>query len=320
MHDPSPARALQPLRLASAILIGLLSAGLTYWSRPSINNLWVDIAWSINAARSLMAHIDPYSVPVDFGTIPYPLTAVVLVFPFALLPGALGVVLLTGLAFGLVAYGLTEGGRYWRLLLIASPAYLTTIYTGQWSPIFIAAMFFPALLPVVLAKPTLALPVLFARWPRWGPVIAAAAVGLISLLIMPDWPWRWLGQTHDYNGFIPLLTPLGPALALSLVAWRSPSARLLLLMSLTPQHRLFYDQLFLWLVPQSPRQMLALTFPSWIAFFYVKIVFGNFLASGPYILAGVYLPALLIVLWQERARFAALANRLGIPIRYSQQE
>jgi hypothetical protein len=50
-----------------------------------------------------------------------------------------------------------------------------------------------------------------------------------------------------------------------------------------------------------------------LAFVYVRVVFENLQASEPYILAGIYLPALLIVVWQERARLAALASRFGLP-------
>lgn len=308
------------IRLGISIAIGLISAGLTYWARTSIDGIWTDIPWAFNAARDLLAHQDPYRYQFDPGTVPYPLTAAILVIPFALLPSPLGIVILLGVAFGLIAFGLSAEGRYWRLLLLASPAYLTAVYTSQWSPIFIAALFFPALFPVILAKPSLMLPLLLGQRVRWQAGLAATVLLLLSLQIMPNWPWRWFAQTQTYDGFIPLLSPLGPFLALSLIGvWHNPAARMLFLMSLTPQHRFFYDQLFLWLIPQTPRQMLALCFPAWIAFFYVRLVYGNFWEAKPAILIGVYLPAILIVLWQERLQITNWLVRLGVPISFPQK-
>jgi hypothetical protein len=306
--------ALPPLqaRIIGAVFIGTISAALSYWLHLSIDQTLTDIPWAINAARDLLHHADPYRHDYSAGLIPYPLTAAIVVFPFALLPGSLSLAVLTGLACGLVAFGLTREGEYWRLLFFVSPGYIMAIHTGQWSPLFAAAYLFPALLPVVTAKPTLALPLLLSsRW-RWSSLVGMIVVVGLSLLVMPDWPWRWLSQTGRYEGFIPLLSSLGPFLLLSLVAWRRPPARLLALMSVSIQHQLFYDQLLIWLVPQSFRQMLVLTLPAWAVFLYVRVVYITFWGSGPYILAGVYLPALLIVLWQSRAELRLLAHRLRL--------
>ncbi|NTW03337.1 MAG: hypothetical protein HGA19_19030 [Oscillochloris sp.] len=301
-------------RIIGAIFIGTISAALSYWLHLSIDQTLTDIPWAINAARDLVHHADPYRHDYSTGLIPYPLTAAIVTFFFAMLPGSLSLAVFTGLACGLVAFGLTRDGEYWRLLLFISPSYIMAIHTGQWSPVFVAAYLFPALLPVVTAKPTLALPVLFSsRW-RWTSGIGIVAVIGLSLLIMPDWPWRWLSQTGRYEGFIPLLSPLGPFLLLSLLVWRRPPARLLFLMSISIQHQLFYDQLLLWLTPQSFRQMLVLTIPSWVVFLYVRAVYITFWGSGPFILAGIYLPALLIVLWQSRAELRLLANRFRLPV------
>ncbi|MEI7769120.1 MAG: hypothetical protein WCI67_03975 [Chloroflexales bacterium] len=301
-------------RIIGAIFIGAIAAALSYAKHLSIDATLTDIPWAINAARDLLGHADPYRHDYSTGVIPYPLTAAIVVFPFALLPGSLSLAVLTGIAGGLVAFGLTRGGEYWRLLLFVSPSFIMAIHTAQWSLLFVAAYLFPALLPLVVAKPTLALPVILSsRW-RWSSAAGMAAITGLSLLIMPSWPWRWLSQTGRYEGFVPLLTPLGPLLLLSLLAWRRPPARLLSLMSITIQHQLFYDQLLIWLIPQSFHQMLALTIPAWAAFLYVRVVYTSFWGSGAYILAGVYLPALILVLWQDRAELLGLAERLGLPV------
>lgn len=297
-------------RIIGAIFIGTISAALSYWKHLSIDTTLTDIPWAINAARDLIRHVDPYQYDYSTGVVPYPLTAALVVFPFALLPGSLSLAGLTGLVCGLVAFGLLRDGEYWRLMIFVSPSFILAIHTAQWSPVFVAAYLFPALLPVVVAKPTLALPVLLSsRW-RWHSVIGMAAIIGLSLLIMPTWPWRWLSQTGRYEGFIPLLSPLGPFLLLSLVAWRRPPARLLALMSISIQHQLFYDQLLIWLIPQSLRQMLVLTIPAWTVFFYVRAIYTSFWGSSPFILAGIYLPALLIVLWQSRPELRVLVSKM----------
>jgi hypothetical protein len=302
------------LRSLIAATIGLVSAALVYWSHRSIEQTLTDIPWAINAARDLLIGADPYRYDYSQGLVPYPLTAALIAFPFALLPGSLGLAALIGLGCGFAAFGLTSDERYWRLALFASPSFIMALHTAQWSTLFVVVYLFPALLPLLIAKPTMALPVLFSiPWRRASILVTAAAVAL-SLIIMPNWPWRWVAQIGGYAGFIPLLSPLGPALLLSLIGWASPPGRLLALMSVTPQHQLFYDQLLLWLIPQSPRQMLALTFSAWVAFFVVRLLYVSFWGAGPFLLVGLYLPALLIVLWQERARLRGFLMRLRLHI------
>jgi len=70
-------------------------------------------------------------------------------------------------------------------------------------------------------------------------------------------------------------------------------------MAMTTQHRFFYDQLILWLIPQNRRQMLALTISSWIGFYYILLSFDTLWVDETYLLATTYLPAFLIVLWQQ---------------------
>jgi hypothetical protein len=84
----------------------------------------------------------------------------------------------------------------------------------------------------------------------------------------------------------------------------------------TLKHRLFYDQLLVWMIPQTRNQMLFLSIKAWIAFFYVRYTYITLWASAPYLLAGVYLPAFLIILWQQQfpqriyQRFAAVPSKL----------
>lgn len=286
-------------RMALSILIAMLAGAICWWFNPRLEGTLVDMGWAFNAAHDLLKGLDPYRHPASTNLVPYPLTAAVVVFPWALLPGNSGVVALFGLASGALAYGLLRDHQYWRLIAFASPCFLMAAKSMQWSPLFMLVLFYPALAFVLTAKPTLALPIALSI--RWTPLRIASVigVGLISLVLMPDWPWRWLAQTRDYDGFIPLISVFGPLFLLSLAFWKNKQARFFFLMTITPQHRLFYDQLLLWMIPQSAQQMLLLTFTSWVAFFYIRLTFITLWVSTSYLLFLVYLPAFLIVLWQQ---------------------
>jgi hypothetical protein len=289
-------------RILIALSIGLIVGILCGFLHPDLEGNLADLGWPFNAARDLLAQRDPYRHAVSIQLIPYPLTAAILVFPWALLPGNLGLIALFGGTSALLAYGLIRDGDYWRLLVFLSPSYLTAIKFMQWSPLFMAVFFFPILAPMLLAKPTLAIPVaLSIRWTS-ARLLSVLSVGLISLLVMPTWPWRWLSQVGGYGGFIPMLSLLAPLFLLAALFWRNAQARLFLLLTLTPQHLFFYDQLLLWMLPQTRNQMLLLTLTSWAAFLYMILAETlTFWDSAPYILTLMYLPALLIVLWQQPA-------------------
>ncbi len=289
----------QAIRLILALAIGCL-VGLFYavFGR-NIDGYLPDIGWSFNAARDLLAHRDPYRHPVSEILIPYPLTAALLVLPWALLPGNLGVASLFAGATGLLAYGLPRDGQYWRLMVFATPSFFLAIICMQWSPFMMLVLVYPALAPLLLAKPTLAFPVaLSIKWTRLR-LLGCLILGLVSLCVMPQWPLRWLAQTHNYAGFVPLITWFGPLMLLCFLCWRAPQARFLFLLALTPQHRFFYDQLLVWMIPQSRRQMLVLAYSGWLGYFLVRTQYDTFWPSAPYLMAFIYLPALAIVLWQR---------------------
>lgn len=283
----------------SAVAVGLLGILLSWAYRPDPAQALVDTGWAINAAWDLLAGRDPYRHTPHANLIPYPLTAALVMLPFALLPGSLGIFAFFGLSSCLLAYGMLRDGRPWRLLTFIGPGFVLAAFAAQWTPLLMAAIYYPWLSFALVAKPTLGPPVaLTARWSRRTLCIAGgsgAAVGVASLLIMPDWPWRWLGQVGDYSGMVPLLTWMGPPLALALLRVRERGARLLLLMALIPQQTYFYDQLLLWYLPQTARQMVFLTSCSWIAVI-VGMSLGSLYGGTIYVLLGVYLPALVLVL------------------------
>jgi hypothetical protein len=99
----------------------------------------------------------------------------------------------------------------------------------------------------------------------------------------------------------PITLPGGIAALLALLRWRRFEARLFLTMACVPQLMYFADQLPLWLVPKTRRESIFLSASSlvaWASALIITIRTGRQPAfdSSPYVLLGVYLPALVMVL------------------------
>ena len=282
-----------------SFIVGILSSFVVIKIGAAIEGNLADMGWALNAARDLWAGRDPYRHEPSMFLVPYPLTAAIIVFPWAFFPGKMGVALLFGVVSASLAYVLIRNNQYWRLIVFVSPAYIMALKSIQWSPLFLLILFIPTLAPVLLAKPTLALPT--ALLMKWTPLrlLMIIIIGSIPFFIMPDWVWRWIEQITSYDGFTPLLSWFGPIFLISALFWKKQTARLFLLMTLVPQHRFFYDQLLLWIIPQTSRQMLALTISSWGGFCYILMTFHTLWVDAIYVLATTYLPAFLIVIWQQ---------------------
>lgn len=189
----------------------------------------------------------------------------------------------------------------WRLLIFASAPMLLAIKSAQWAPLLYAGLLLPWLAPFAICKPTLGMPVLAQYRSRnvWIAVFLAVA---FSLALMPSWPLRWLSQTRDYGGFVPLLSlPLGPVLLLAALRWRDPASRWLLLMAIVPQHVLFYDQLLLLAVARTRRELLWLLVCGWAGLLGALAAWSTLLTpwAQHVILACCYLPALAVVVYRR---------------------
>lgn len=288
-------------RLFIAVVIAETTGLLCYLLNPWITDQAIDFMWSVQAARDILANVDPYHRPFHQHFIPYPLTAAILAFPVAWLPLRLACAVFFGASSGLLAFGLTKDKQWWRLLVFASAPYYMAIKSIQWSPLLFATLLLPILMPVTLCKPTVGLVVAVQRMTR-NRLIACIIFGLLSLIIMPDWPLRWLPQTRAYGGFIPLFVlPLGPLLLLATMRWHTEQARHLLLLACIPQQRYLYDTLLLWYIPQTPLSMLGLTALSWFAIKAVYLV-RDWDSASQFAVILLYLPALMMVLLLPKKR------------------
>lgn len=287
-----------------AIGVGLV-AGITAFALIGRPDYVSDFFHYWTATRTLIAGGDPYAPlaasPMNPGGDPalYPLPAFLLLAPVAWLPLALAGALFCGFASGSLAWGVARTGAE-RLPLFLSAPFLLTLSLGQWSPLVLAAVLVPALGVCFAAKPNIGLGAFAAR-PSVSAVLAGLAILVVSLVVLPDWPQRWLANISDREEkFIPLLRPSGFLLALALIGWRRPEGRLMITLALVPQALFFYDQLLLWLVPRTLRQSLLLSIWSVLAFLLWRrgLQPGDFEVQEAVPFAfTLYLAALAILLW-----------------------
>jgi hypothetical protein len=252
-----------------------------------------------------MRGIDPYLVPVSSVQWPmsdpffYPAPTLLVTAPFAALPIPVAVGLFFTLIVGALTWTLSAHG-WWRLWLLGTPSFIMAVEVGQWSPAICLAALVPSLGWLAAAKPNLGAAALMLRCsPR--AIALAVAITVASVAVLPAWPAEWMANLARLEAHpAPLFTPAGCWLAVALLRWRCREARLLLAMAVVPQLLFFADQLPLYLVARSRREAMLQVAPALIAFllWFVQLRTGDLyvIAAAPYVLAGVYLPALLVVL------------------------
>jgi hypothetical protein len=286
-------------RALVSIGIGIVAGSLCYdllKATKSNGDFWL----SLNVARHVIEGSDPYSRPAAPDDVPYPLTAALLAMPFSFLPDPLPSGIFMGLSCALLAWLILASTKCWRLLMFLSWPFAYALLFVQWTPLMTCMWFLPVLMPLLLVKPQIALPMLLTAKPDLRGIAATVLLGVISLLVLPEWPLVWLQRTAGYQGTLPPLfvLPLGPLLALALLRWRKRVAWLLFLMALMPQ-RVVYDQLCLLLVASNWRELVFLISFSWISL-PALLYFGGW-TSLPggwqiWIVATLYIPALLVLL------------------------
>jgi hypothetical protein len=279
-------------RIALSAAIGIGSGAFCWYLMKHLHQDAADFRWALHLVHRLLARQNPYDTPLE----QYPLAAGLFALPFVRLQPELAAGIFWGISSSLLAFGLTRHG-YTRLLIFLAYPYWAGIITVQWSPIIAASAFFPLLSPVTMAKPQIGLPVFLTRLSLKG-LLACIVVALLSLVVMPNWPWLWLRQTGNYEHFIPLLVLPGPVLLLALLRYRERDAWLLLLAAIMPQ-RWFFDSFILWLIPQSRRQIIWTVFFSWGAglwrWYHVP---HNFTEVGRWTVIFLYVPMLAVILFR----------------------
>ena len=261
-----------------AASLGVASAIYAYsvgWANPEFVSDF-DQVWA--GARALWEGTDPYTVVgpgLEFHwkwPLYYPLPAIVLVAPLGLLPVLVARAVFAGVGAGLLGWGATRDG-WQRLPIFISVSFLVTVELGQWSALYAAAFFLPAVAVVGVAKPNFGL--VIAAGTRRDTTLLFLVAGsalllLISHLLAPDWYESWLQNVRAAPHFrAPVLRPLGFLLLLAALRWRRPEARWLLALSLVPQAPSFYDQMLLAVVCLTSRESLVFAASTVVLFFYV---------------------------------------------------
>jgi len=281
-------------RIVVSAAIGFASGAFCWYLMKHLHQDAADFRWALHLVHRLLARQNPYDTPLE----QYPLTAAFFAVPFVRMQPELAAGIFWGFGSFLLAFGLTRDG-YTKLLIFFAYPYWAGIIAVQWSPIIAASAFFPLLLPVTMAKPQIGLPVFLTHLSRRRGLFACLAVALLSLAVMPNWPALWLGQTRNYEHFIPLLVLPGPLLLLALLRYRDRDAWLLLLAALMPQ-RWFFDSFTLWLIPRSRRQIIWTVFFSWGAgiwrWYHMP---HSFIEVGRWTVIFLYVPMLAVVLFRE---------------------
>lgn len=320
--DPNPAtRPSRRSRLLAALAIGVASGLLAFYSAQRPGAI-PDFLYPWTGARLFLDGLDPYAAirarlggppPYDEALF-YPFTTLIALLPLARVPYGLAGGVFFGISAATLAYLITRHSL-WRLHVFASAPFVAAALLVQFSPLITAVAFVPALGFLATLKPNIGLAMLAYR-PSRAAAIGCLVFVAVSLLLFPKWPAGWLESTRlSSEGAvhpIPVMQLGGPLLLLAALYWRRASGRLLLMMSVIPQQMLFYDQLPLWLVPRTRQQSIALTACSQLAFilWYALRTPGESVVRSayPYVLALIYLPALIILVRGSRERPAIVQD------------
>ncbi len=229
----------------------------------------------------------------------YPLPTFAFGVPFLWLSPAWAAVCFSGCSAGLLCYAITKDG-YQRFPIFLSVPFLVACRLGQMSVIATALSLIPVAAGLsAIAKPNIAL-ALFARAPRWRTVVTGGAVLLGSWLLVPSWPFDWLATIHRQPIYHAPGFRIGGVFALlAALRWRRPEARLLLAMAVIPHALYWYDELPLFMVAETHREVMTLVWCSWLAYA------GWFVAShgvydwrnvAAWVVPFMYIPVTIMVL------------------------
>jgi hypothetical protein len=228
---------------------------------------------------------------------------VVTLMPLALLPLRWVDPLFVGLGFGLFTWAVTTKRLFPPALAgLVSIGAVMAMQTSQWSPLLTAAALTPGLGWLLIAKPTIGLP-LFVAFPRWKTAAGCAALFVVSLLVWPHWIGEWRATLVSAPHVVPpLVRKAGPLVLLALFKWKRADARLLVALACVPHNTVLYETIPLFLIPQTWLEASGL----WTLALLAYVAQGM---SGPYpsqnaywasgaewIVALLYVPCLLMVL------------------------
>jgi hypothetical protein len=311
-------------------VVGVLTFGFV-WAGQSDGGMAVDFDYIHAGARAVLHGESPYEAVRGMHKYPYyyPLTATIISAPFGALSKHLAVSLFTALGMALLCYslaasngasnGASKGYRQW---IVLSPMAFQAVLFGQWSPWLTAGVGLPWLGLVWAAKPNIGL-ALFAAYPSRKALWGILAILVASVLVMPSWPLSWYEAMQGTPQYIaPMMRPGGFLLLLAWLRWRTPEGRLLGVMAMVPHTTTFYELVPLLLIPQTRGRFYWAFGLAWVVALYLRFgVVGlpdptpvQILDEvWPYVLVGLYLPALYFVLRQPSSVAAPRPAAPSVP-------
>jgi hypothetical protein len=289
--------------LAALLAAGVMTCITSYlrrwgWEVTDLDQLWY-------AGRALLAGRDPYTAWQAAGLrypMYYPLHAVLLTLPLALLPREQAWSILAAATGFVAGFGLHRLGR-WALIALLSPVWWGAALMGQITPALVGAALVPWLGFILAAKPTVGLALWISR-PTREAAIGAALFTLLCFIVLPGWAASWLHLLDEAPYFrAPITRPGGVLLLLALLRWRTPEGRLLAAWAFIPRTEHVYDLLPLLLVARSAADAALLTTCGLLALVVLALqpmppdeLIPRSIAAWPTLFGLIYLPSLFVVL------------------------
>ena len=300
-----PAAAVRGLPALVAALAFMVACRLLFYAwMPDRSSDFDDL---YNAAGRLLGGENPYPPATQW--FPYPLPAVLLAVPFTAISLSLARPIFDVLVGAAFVYALWRHRGGYALFAVASGAYLLAMWNGQTTPLMVAAALAPALGVFMAVRPNTAA-ALWVGWPSLKTLVAASLVLVLSLVVLPSWPWDWwLALPQDHTPMMPpILRPFGFILLLAALRWRLPEGRLILASAALPQTTLPYELVPLALIPANRLEMGIYVAGTWIAVaasegFHLNESMAGWNVSGwPVTLCAVYLPMLYLVFRRQKSK------------------
>ena len=291
-----------------ATAFALLAGAISWRAQHVANANGSDHVILYRAAKTLLAGGDPYQIgpggqlPEVFWRLFYPLPSVALGLPFVWLSPDNAAIAFVACSAALLGFALTRDG-FDRVPLLLSVSFFAAAQFAQSTPLILALALIPATRALSMLKPNIGVAI-FAWQPSLKNVMLASLIFIIPTVLWPSWPRSWYISVHSSPAHhAPALTGVGALALLSILRWRRPEGRLLFAMSVLPHGLYFYDELPLWLVPQTRREAMALTLTSWLGWLGWNIASPGPRVpdSAPWAVAALYLPALVMLLRRPNA-------------------
>lgn len=302
-------------RTIVTLLFGCYGFLISYISLTNRGYLASDFQWPLKAAEYLLQGVNPYhQVPNNYvypyeSPFLYPLPTALVSVPFTFFDPYLAGALFFGIISAILAYAILKD-NWQRLPVFFGASYIITSSVAQWSPLLMAAALLPANFRwLAFLKPTSGI-ISFVYRPTIRAITIYLVLVLITVLILPSWPYDWLmASTSDAGRFLSVvLIPPGFIMLLSVFSINTRQGRTLLTASLVPRHPYWYDGVLLWLIPETLKQSLMLSGLSWAAYFGWRFLSydenaGIFMSRAwPWQITLMYIPLLILVLTQVWVR------------------